>query len=67
MFTLPEGEASRPFWKRMTIIWSAIFAGVSAAEATGSIPAGTGEAGANLLQTLAGFLATIGIYRQVSK
>lgn len=72
--TLPEGEAERPWYKRLTLLAGGALILSQYAEAQGLIPEGVtgklqtvGEQAVALAQTLLGLGALVGIYRQIAK
>jgi hypothetical protein len=72
--TLPEGEAERPWYRRVTLVAGGLLILSQYLEAQGLIPAGissqletASEQGMALLETVLGLGVLAGVYRQIAK
>jgi len=72
--TLPDGEAARPWYRRLTLVAGFVLLAVQYAEAQGLLPPGlsgelrtAGEQATGLGETLLGMGVLVGIYRQIAK
>lgn len=73
MALLDTPATGRPWYKRMTIAFGALTAGLLYLESSGSIPSGVSDqlntivnGGVDLTTHITGFLTLVGLYRQVA-